>query len=181
MATKSSWAAAILVAGCTFIAAACRTAPEKPSASSGSAEGSGTMGTATTEQPTRSAEGGQAGASPQSRSSETARAGTGATPYEVTGRVEKVEKSNIQIAGKLLKVDSSTSISKGGVGATLAEVKEGDEVRATLSGSGDPPKAARIEVITATDNPPATGNPPESGKPPESDKPPESGEAGTYR
>jgi hypothetical protein len=173
MATKSSWAAALLVvAGSTFIAAGCRTAPERSSAAA-SAEESGTTGSATgtTEQPARSTEGGQAGASPQRGSSETAQAGSTATAYEVTGRVEKIDESSIQVAGKQLKIDSSTSVSKGGIGATLADVKEGDEVRASLSGSGDPRKAERIEVMPGTEAPPATETPPPRESPPATDTP----------
>jgi hypothetical protein len=182
MATKSSWAAALLVvAGSTFIAAGCRTAPERSSAASAEESGMTGTATATTEQPARSTEGGQAGAaSPQRGSSETAQTGSTASAYEVTGRVEKIDEASIQVAGKQLKIDSSTSVSKGGIGATLADVKEGDEVRASLSGSGDPPKAERIEVMPATEAPPATKTPPPRESPPATDTP-EATDPGTTR
>jgi hypothetical protein len=161
MVTKISWAAAI-VAGSAIIAAGCQTAPEeRPSASSASTEAeprasasdadkterAGAMGAATTEQQSRSTGDGQASTSPP---------GGTTTPYEVTGRVDRIDASNIEIAGKTLKIDSSTSVMKGGMGASLDDIKEGDEVRASLSGSGDPePKAVRIEVMSPPSEAPA--------------------------
>jgi hypothetical protein len=101
------------------------------------------MGAATTEQQSRSTGDGQTSAST-------------ATPYEITGRVDRVDASNIEIGGKTLKIDSSTSVMKGGVGASLDDIKQGDEVRASLSGSGDAePKAVRIEVMSPPTDAPA--------------------------
>jgi len=168
MATKIRWAAAIAIAGSAFIAAGCRTTEERPSGSSaptarasqgdaGKSGRAGAMGAATTEQQSRSTEGDRTSAPTQSSSGDrggttageaTPRGATTATSNELTGRVEKVDRSSIQVAGKTLKVDSSTSVKKGGVGAELTDVKEGDQVRASLTGSGDRLKAERIEVMS---------------------------------
>ena len=166
MGTKISWAA-IAVAGSTFLAAGCQTAPEeRPTASSASERGAqaeasasdtdrseraGAMGTATTEQQSRSTEDSRADATAARQSDATGReaaSATSGTPYEITGRVESVDESNIEIAGRTFKVDASTSVRKGGVGATLEDIKEGDEVRASLSGTDDAAKAVRIDVMS---------------------------------
>jgi hypothetical protein len=122
MATEIRWAAAMLAAAGTFVAAGCRTAAERPSGTSAAATAS-------------SAE-------------------TGTSAYELAGRVEGIDPSNntIQIGGRTVRVDSSTSVMKGGVGATFDDIKEGDEVRASLSLSGEQPKAERI-VVTSGTNP----------------------------
>jgi hypothetical protein len=129
MATNISWVAAMVIAGSTLVTAGCQTAPEeRPSTSS----------TATDT------------AAPRASASDGVAEGTTANPYEITGRVDRVDASTIEIAGKTIKVDSSTYVRKGGVGGSLEDVKEGDEVRASLSG-GDPPKAERIEVMSGRD------------------------------
>jgi hypothetical protein len=68
----------------------------------------------------------------------------------ITGRVERVDPSanTIQVAGQTLKTDGATSVKKGGGNVILADVKEGDEVRVDLSGSGDAVKVVRIEVMS---------------------------------
>lgn len=142
MTTKIHWAAAMAVVAITVMAVGCRTTPEPtPSATSGT-EGTEPQAGATEE-----------GRASTPRPSDTGAMATGETPFEITGRVDSIEASRIEIAGKTLAIDSSTSITKGGVGASLEDIKEGDEVRATMSGSGDPPKAARIEVMSPETSP----------------------------
>jgi Cu/Ag efflux protein CusF len=115
----------------------------------GSASGLGTTG-----QQDRSAT--TAGSSGQSTSTETS--GTSSTSSgmssaqasnELSGRVEKFdhESKTFTVAGKDLKVDSSTKVMKDGEKAELTDIQEGDEVRASYSGSGDTLTADRIEVM----------------------------------
>lgn len=154
MARQILWAAAIALAGSMIMAVGCRTAPER-TASAGpdtmaeprtAPEGTASAGSDTMAEP-RTTEERRTGTPPRAEAGATT---AGAAPFEVTGRVESVDESRIEIAGRTLAIDSSTSIMKGGVGASLENIKEGDEVRATLSGSGDPPKAERIEVMSPT-------------------------------
>jgi hypothetical protein len=146
MARKIRWAAAIAAAGAMIVAVGCRTAPER-TASGGS--------DTTAEPQAPAAEAGRTGSPPAEAGSMAA----GATPFEITGRVDRVDESRIEVAGRTLAIDSSTSIVKGGVGASLEDIREGDEVRATLSGSGDAAKAVRIEVVPRTDAASGPGEP----------------------
>lgn len=163
MGTKISRAAAIAIAASAFTVAGCQTAPEeRPSASAASTDASPRAGASDSDKPESAGATGAATTGEQ-RPAESGQASTSAptsaTPYEITGRVESVDASSIAIAGKTLKVDTSTSVMKGGVGASLDDIQEGDEVRASLSGSGDPLKAERIEVIAPATDAPASGTP----------------------
>lgn len=79
----------------------------------------------------------------------------GAAPKDIEGRVELIDRAgNVMLAGSesagrafdRLKVDSRTEIKVNGEKATLNEVNEGDEVRASCSGSGDTLHVDRLEV-----------------------------------
>jgi Cu/Ag efflux protein CusF len=112
----------------------------------GSASGLGTTG-----QQDRSST--TAGASGQSESTETSGKSSGMSSAqasnELTGRVEKFDHDSktFTVAGKDLKIDSSTKVMKDGEKAELTDIKEGDEIRASYSGSGDTLTADRIEVM----------------------------------
>jgi hypothetical protein len=75
---------------------------------------------------------------------------------EIQGRVERIDHANnITIAGSeqaglafdQFKVDSSTEIMKEGAKATIDDINEGDEVRASFSGSGDKLHVERLEIL----------------------------------
>jgi Cu/Ag efflux protein CusF len=72
----------------------------------------------------------------------------------ITGTVEKLDKSKHELTlsgtDKKLKLDSKTSVMKNGEHATLDDVKEGDQVRASYSGSADHPTVTRIDVMPGT-------------------------------
>jgi hypothetical protein len=104
------------------------------------------MGAASTEQQSRS--------SARVGASGTASASTSASPSsqrEVAGLVESFDHASntFRISGTSVKVDSSTEVLKDGQRASLTDVQEGDEVRASFSGSGDAATANRIEVTSS--------------------------------
>jgi hypothetical protein len=140
------------------------------------------MGAASTEQQQRSSP--QAGASGQSDSTEAPGRSTG-TPHarsgsdtrtatapsspggsELTGRVEKFDHTSktFTISGTTVKVDESTEVTKDGRKAALTDVQEGDQVRASMSGSGDAATARSIEVTSSgaatSGSSPSTGSQP---------------------
>jgi hypothetical protein len=145
MSRVISRAAVAVAAGAVF--ASCSTTEERPSG------GAAPAASAPAASAPQSA-GGEAQRSGATASASTA--GDAASAYELTGRVESVDraKNTVRIGGRSLKVDSSTSVMKDGIGATLDEVREGDQVRASLSHGGEGPKAERIEVTS----PGATGS-----------------------
>jgi hypothetical protein len=111
--------------------------------SSGSSESSGSMGT------------GSSGSSSGSMGTESP------TKQSVTGTVDKVDPSSNQLSimpkvdssmqqmqqdHVRLKTSSSTEVTKDGQKATLSDVKEGDQVRASLSPSGT---VQRIDVVSS--------------------------------
>jgi hypothetical protein len=63
----------------------------------------------------------------------------------VTGKVEKLDKSKNQISLQL-KVSDSTQVMKNGQTASLADIKEGDQVRASFTPSG---QVDRIDVMSS--------------------------------
>jgi len=69
------------------------------------------------------------------------------------GKVEKFDRSKntLTLSGvdKTLKLDSSTKVMKDGSSATLDDIKEGDQVRASFSGSGNTVKAKSLDIMTA--------------------------------
>jgi hypothetical protein len=62
---------------------------------------------------------------------------------QVTGKVDKIDQSKKELSLKL-KVDESTQIMKDGQRATLSDIKEGDQVRASFSGG----EVQRIDVMS---------------------------------
>jgi hypothetical protein len=71
---------------------------------------------------------------------------------ELTGRVESFDHASntFTVAGKSLKVDSTTEVMKDGQTASLTDISEGDQVRASFSGTGDELTAQRIEVMSSS-------------------------------
>ncbi len=70
---------------------------------------------------------------------------------EVSGKVEKFDRSahTLKLRGsdKELKVDpSTTDVTRDGAHASLEDIKEGEQVRASFSGSGDDLTATRIDI-----------------------------------
>lgn len=78
---------------------------------------------------------------------------TGSAAKQVTGKVEKISHSDSSITVRSsdqteqkLKVDSGTAVVKDGRRATYEDLEPGDQVRASMSGSGD---LTRLEVTSA--------------------------------
>jgi hypothetical protein len=69
----------------------------------------------------------------------------GSSGNQVMGKVDKVDKSNNQLSLQL-KVSDSTQVMKDGHTASLSDIKEGDQVRASLSSSG---QVQRIDVMSS--------------------------------
>jgi len=69
------------------------------------------------------------------------------------GKVEKFDRSKntLTLSGtdKTIKLDSSTKVMKDGSSATLDDIKEGDQVRASYSGSGNTVKAQSVDITSA--------------------------------
>jgi hypothetical protein len=77
--------------------------------------------------------------------------GTSQAGKQLAGRIDRIDRSTntLTLDGRMLKMDSSTEVTKDGSRATLSDVKEGDQVRASFSGSGDTLNAQRIEVMSS--------------------------------
>ncbi len=83
------------------------------------------------------------------------------------GRVESFDRSNNTLtlsgAPQTLKIDSSTDVTKGGSRASIDDIKEGDQVRASFSGaSGDTLNVKKLDILSAgasgsAATPPTTG------------------------
>jgi Cu/Ag efflux protein CusF len=71
-----------------------------------------------------------------------------ATQNEVTGKVDKFDQAKKELTLRL-PVSDDTQVTKDGKQATLSDIKEGDQVRASFSGSGDQLKVNRIDVMSA--------------------------------
>lgn len=102
---------------------------------------------------------------------------------ELTGTVEKFDRESkeltLQHSDKKLKVNDSTRVMKDGQRGSLSDIKEGDQVRASFSGTGDKLTATRIDVVTAgsmgTGSTGSTGSPGGTGSTAPSSTPPPSG------
>ncbi len=66
---------------------------------------------------------------------------------EVTGKVDKFDQTKKELTLRL-PVSDDTQVTKDGKRATLSDIKEGDQVRASFSGSGDKLKVNRIDVMS---------------------------------
>jgi hypothetical protein len=100
--------------------------------------------------------------------------GSTAGASQVTGKVDKVDQTKNELSLKV-KVDPSTQVMKNGKTATLSDIKEGDQVRASFSGS----QVQRIDVMSATpggEHPSGTGM---GGSTPSGSTPPSGGSSGS--
>jgi Cu/Ag efflux protein CusF len=108
--------------------------------STGSAES--TPGAAGTTDPSMGSSGSSAAGSAEHH------AAMGSTSQnQVTGKVGKIDKTNKEITLSL-KVSDSTQVTKDGQRASLTDIKEGDQVRASFSGSGESLQVTEIEVMS---------------------------------
>ncbi len=73
--------------------------------------------------------------------------GSSASTNEVTGKVEKFDRSNKELTLSL-KVSDTTQVTKDGQTASLSDIKEGDQIRASFSGSGETLEVTQIEVMS---------------------------------
>jgi hypothetical protein len=93
------------------------------------------------------------------RGSGQAGTSTGARPAEVSGKVERYDRQNrtltLQDSEKKLKVTDDTQVTRDGTRVSPGQIMEGDEVRASYSGSGD---VVELTVIEITSSPAATGS-----------------------
>jgi Cu/Ag efflux protein CusF len=69
-----------------------------------------------------------------------------AAQSQVTGKVEKVDQSKKELSLRL-KVSDTTQVMKDGKTASLSDIKEGDQVRASFDSSGEP---VRIDVTSSS-------------------------------
>lgn len=154
---RKGWGSCVaLVAGVLALTAG-------PAAAQGNTSG-GTSGTGTSGSTTYG-NSGTTGTDPSaSASSSTSQAGK-----ELAGRIDHIDRSTntLTLDGRMLKMDSSTEVTKDGSRATLSDVKEGDQVRASFSGSGDTLNVQRLEVMSsgATGSSSATTAGPKSSGP----------------
>jgi hypothetical protein len=73
------------------------------------------------------------------------------TGNEVSGRIEAIDRANrtltIANSEKPLKLTDDTEVIRNGEKSSPGDLMEGDEVRASFSGSGDNLQVTRVEVI----------------------------------
>src|SRR6266568_4994041 len=153
--TKMRWMAGAAMAGVvTLLAASVQAA--------GGSSGTGSSGTGTgaSSDPTKSGTGAssdptKSGTGASSAGSSTTMGDTSASPTadasQLQGKVQNFDRTNntLTLAGsdKALKIDSSTQVMKNGSRASLNDIKEGDQVRASFSGSGDMLHVQRLDVM----------------------------------
>jgi hypothetical protein len=84
------------------------------------------------------------------------------------GKVESFDRTNntLMLSGseKTLKVDSSTKVMKQGSRATLDDIKEGDQVRASYSGSGETLQVKSLDILSTGSTGSEMGAPQEKGE-----------------
>jgi hypothetical protein len=70
---------------------------------------------------------------------------------QIVGRVDRIDRSTntMSLNGKMLKLDSSTEVTKDGARASLNDIQEGDQVRASYAGSGDTLNVQRVDVLSS--------------------------------
>lgn len=70
----------------------------------------------------------------------------------LSGKVQSFDRSNntLTLSGspKMLKVDPGTQVTKDGERASIDDIKEGDQVRASFSGTGDTPHVEAIDITS---------------------------------
>jgi hypothetical protein len=120
---------------------------------SGSAGGSSTTGGQTSGTGTGSGSSmGQSGTG-SSMGQSGSSTGTTSSGTELSGKVEKIDRQSNELtianSGKTLKLSSDTKVRKDGQKAKISDIKEGDLVRASFSGSGDTLHVKRLDVVSA--------------------------------
>ncbi len=146
--------AGLLVAGTPAWATGGSTASDKTASDKSTTSGSTgstsdtTMGTpsGSTGTSSDSTYGGTAGSTAKDQHASTS-ASTSMGSNEVTGKVEKFDKTSKELTLSL-KVSDTTQVTKDGRSASLTDIKEGDQVRASFSGSGDSLEVTQIEVMS---------------------------------
>jgi len=103
----------------------------------------------------------------------TASAG-GAGEQQITGKVEKVDQSKKELSLRL-KVSDTTQVMKDGKTATLSDIKEGDQVRASFDATGEP---VRIDVTSSSGSKSPSGSSTPSGSTPSGSSSPGSSSPG---
>ena len=112
--------------------------------------GLGTAGLLITAVPAQADEKAQTGQTAQEPAAQKpGMAGEAAGQDELTGKVQKIdhEKQTLTLEDKELKLTDTTTIMKDGQPASHADIKEGDEVRASFS--GDTLEVRSIDLMTA--------------------------------
>jgi hypothetical protein len=136
-----------------------KTSSDTPSG----ARGSGMGGTSTGARP-----GEVTGAAPAGEAAATA----SQQRNQVTGKVEKFDRGtrtlSLANSDKTLKLTDDTEVMKDGQKVSPGQIMEGDEVRASYSGSGDTLRVDRLEVMTSASTGGTTPGPSKSGSPPSS-------------
>ena len=125
--------------------------------------------------PSNAGSGGAMASDPSAaRGAATAAAATGTASQqgEVVGRVERIDRAgNMTVAGsereglafEEFKVDDGTQISVGGEKASITQINEGDQVRASFSGPPEDRRVQKLEILPSTGasrmntQPPTTG------------------------
>lgn len=151
---KMGWAYGLAAASMVFVGSHALAAGESSDSSSsmgsGSSTGSGSssgssMGSSDTSMGTGSSMGSSSSASGK----------------QLHGKVQNFDRSSntltLSNSDKTLKVDPSTKIMKNGERATLDDIKEGDDVRASYSGSGDTLVVRTIEILPMSSAPSGAG------------------------
>jgi len=126
---------------------------EKSGATSPSSSGS--MGGTTSEPSSGSStSSGAMGAGSSAGSTASATGDTSATAgQQLTGTIQKFDKDSKELtlanSDKKLKVSDDTKVMKDGQKGSLSDIKEGDQVRASYSGTGDTLQVTTLEVMSA--------------------------------
>jgi hypothetical protein len=94
---------------------------------------------------------GSAGMGSTSSGTSSSQTSSPAATKILQGKVEKFDRTDntLTLSGtdKKLKVDSSTQVMKQGERASFEDIQEGDQVRASYSGSGETVNAKRIDIM----------------------------------
>jgi Cu/Ag efflux protein CusF len=89
------------------------------------------------------------------------------TGNELTGKVQKFDRKSNELtianSQKKLKVSDDTQVRKDGQKATLSDIKEGDQVRASFTGTGNTLQVNRIDVMSSGSMAPAGAAPGTTG------------------
>ncbi|HZZ84418.1 MAG TPA: hypothetical protein VFE30_07760 [Anaeromyxobacteraceae bacterium] len=145
--TKTRWMTGAAMAGAMTLLTA------QAQAQSSSGYGTGSSGSDTNKSSTSSTTG--------SSTSDTATPGTASDASQLQGKVQNFDRTNntLTLSGsdKALKIDSSTQVMKNGSRASLNDIKEGDQVRASFSGSGDMLHVQRLDVMSSGSTGTGTG------------------------